>query len=216
MIRQIILDFDGVILESVSVKNEAFRILFTPERDHVDEIVKFHISNGGMSRFDKFRYIYREILHRELDPATFRSLSEEFSRLVFQGVINSPFVPGAKDFLKKFHAHIPLYIVSATPVQELREIVRVRDISPYFQDVYGAPRKKTDCIQEILTKTGTFPHEALFVGDARNDFAAAQSAGISFIGRVAEGDRNVFAGCTGIKTIITDLNDLSQYLEAQT
>ena len=56
-LTDIILDFDGVILESVSVKTEAFRTLFSFVPKHVDEIVQFHIDNGGMSRFDKFRYI---------------------------------------------------------------------------------------------------------------------------------------------------------------
>ena len=62
MISIIILDFDGVILESVSVKTEAFRTLFSFAPEYVEEIVKFHKDNGGMSRFDKFRYIFDHIL----------------------------------------------------------------------------------------------------------------------------------------------------------
>ena len=58
MINSIIFDFDGVILESVSVKTAAFRQLFSFAPEHVDEIVQYHLDNGGMSRFDKFRYIY--------------------------------------------------------------------------------------------------------------------------------------------------------------
>ena len=94
MISIIILDFDGVILESVSVKTEAFRTLFSFAPEYVEEIVQFHKDNGGMSRFDKFRYIFDHILKRELDPDTFNALSEKFSILVFQGVVNAPFVPG--------------------------------------------------------------------------------------------------------------------------
>ena len=115
MISIIILDFDGVILESVSVKTEAFRTLFSFAPEYVEEIVQFHKDNGGMSRFDKFRYIFDHILKRELDPDTFNALSEKFSILVFQGVVNAPFVPGAREFLEHWYATIPLYIVSATP-----------------------------------------------------------------------------------------------------
>ena len=53
MISIIILDFDGVILESVSVKTEAFRTLFSFAPEYVEEIVQFHKDNGGMSRFDQ-------------------------------------------------------------------------------------------------------------------------------------------------------------------
>jgi beta-phosphoglucomutase-like phosphatase (HAD superfamily) len=57
MIETIIFDFDGVILESVTVKTEAFRELFSSEPDCPDEIVEFHKRNGGMSRYDKFRHV---------------------------------------------------------------------------------------------------------------------------------------------------------------
>jgi phosphoglycolate phosphatase-like HAD superfamily hydrolase len=213
MFRLIILDFDGVILESVSVKTAAFRTLFSTEPDHVDEIVEFHINNGGMSRYDKFRYIYHHILKKELDPATFDRLSETFSDLVFQAVIDVPFVPGASEFLEHYGREIPLYIVSATPEKELKEIVRARNLTRYFRNVYGAPRKKAECIQEILLGSGSQAPEVLFVGDALNDLAAAQSSGVKFIGRVGVGEKNIFRNCTGVETVITDLYDLAAYLE---
>ncbi len=212
MFRLVILDFDGVILESVSVKTEAFRTLFLTEPDHVDEIVEFHIKNGGMSRFDKFRYIYENILKKELDPATFDRLSEKFSDLVFQRVLNVPFVPGAAEFLEHWSTILPLYIVSATPEKELKEIVQARNVSRYFRNVFGAPRKKAECIQEILIESGSPAREVLFVGDALNDLAAARLSGVTFIGRVGEGQENIFRDSTGVETVIPDLYGLTGYL----
>jgi beta-phosphoglucomutase len=213
MLRLLILDFDGVILESVSVKTEAFRTLFSTEPDHVDEIVAFHIKNGGMSRFDKFRYIYDHILKKELDPATFDRLSEKFAALVFEAVIKVPFVPGAAEFLERWSEVIPLFIVSATPETELAEIVRARALTRYFRKVYGAPRKKADCIREILAKNGSRGSEALFVGDALNDLAAARAASVKFVGRVADGGPDIFRECTGVEKVVPDLTGLSGYLE---
>jgi phosphoglycolate phosphatase-like HAD superfamily hydrolase len=212
MFRLVILDFDGVILESVSVKTEAFRTLFSAEPEYVDEIVAFHLINGGMSRFDKFRYIYDHILRRELDPAVFALLSEKFSALVLQGVTEAPFVPGAREFLDDWHSRVPLYVVSATPEQELRDIIQIRGLARYFQEVFGSPRKKSECIREILKKSDISSSDILFVGDARNDLAAARDTGISFIGRVANGEKNIFAECTGVKGIIPDLRGLSEIL----
>jgi beta-phosphoglucomutase len=213
MLPIIILDFDGVILESVSVKTEAFRTLFSFAPEYVGEIEQFHRYNGGMSRFDKFRYIYDHILKRELNPDTFNTLSEKFSALVFQGVVNAPFVPGAKEFLKQWCAKIPLYIVSATPEPELMDIVQKRNIKSFFRKVYGSPRKKTDCIREILTESGTPANEVLFIGDAKNDLEAARATGVRFIGRVAAGEKNVFRNCKGVEKVIKDLNELSGFLE---
>jgi phosphoglycolate phosphatase-like HAD superfamily hydrolase len=213
MIRAIILDFDGVILESVEVKTEAFRKLFSFFPEQVDEIVQFHIDNGGMSRFDKFRYIYENILHEELTRSKFDDLSNIFSEIVFNKVIKTPFVPGAQEFLEKYYTTKPLYVVSATPENELRQIIEKRGMSHYFRKVFGAPRKKTECIIEILTLTGSPQDSVIFVGDAKNDFETAQVVGIRFIGRIKPGDENRFEGLTGIDALIPDLHELAQYIE---
>lgn len=57
MIEVIILDFDGVVVESVDIKTEAFRELFQ-EYENVDDIVQYHLQNNAISRFIKFKYIY--------------------------------------------------------------------------------------------------------------------------------------------------------------
>ena len=67
VLTTIILDFDGVILDSISVKTEAFHTLFSFVPGHIDEIVQFHRDNEGMSRFDKIRYIYNNILKEDRD-----------------------------------------------------------------------------------------------------------------------------------------------------
>jgi len=213
MISSIILDFDGVILESVSVKTEAFRKLFSFVPEHVDEIVQYHKDNGGMSRFDKFRYIYTNILKEDLTREKFEELSEKFSKIVFEEVVKVPFVPGTQEFLETYHTKIPIYVVSATPEEELLQIIQNRNMSHYFQKVYGAPRKKSDCITEIVTLNGSPPDTVLFVGDARNDLEAACTAGVRFIGRIKPGDENRFSGLSGIELVIPDLHELARYIE---
>lgn len=79
MKKAIVFDFDGVILESMDVKTRAFRDLFEDYPEHNDEIVRFHLDNGGMSRFEKFRIIYRDILSLPLSESEFERLSTKFS-----------------------------------------------------------------------------------------------------------------------------------------
>jgi phosphoglycolate phosphatase-like HAD superfamily hydrolase len=212
-ITSIILDFDGVILESVSVKTEAFRKLFKFAPHHVSAIVKFHLDNGGMSRYDKFQHIYENILIEDLTPLKYNELSEQFSRLVMEEVIRAPFVPGAQEFLDAYHVKIPLWVVSATPLEELCQIVQRRKISHYFKGVYGAPRKKTECISEILHLLGASPNSVIFIGDAKNDLEAARHTGVRFIGRVKNGDEHQFIGLNGVETEISDIFELARYIE---
>ena len=58
MIKAIIFDFDGVLIESAAIKTEAFREVFSKWQDKVDEIVTYHNKNMGISRFVKFKYFY--------------------------------------------------------------------------------------------------------------------------------------------------------------
>lgn len=212
MISVIILDFDGVILESVNVKTDAFRELFSGEKEHVKEIVEFHRQNGGMSRFDKFRYIYKIILQRELSDAQFRFLSERFSELVFDAILKTPFVPGAMEFLDRWSTRIPLYIVSATPEEELIQIIKKRNIPGYFRGIFGSPGKKADQIMQIVQTTHCQTSEVIFIGDAINDLIAAESSGVRFIGRLADNSEDPFTGRKGVEYTIHTLFDLENIL----
>jgi beta-phosphoglucomutase-like phosphatase (HAD superfamily) len=66
MLTPLILDFDGVIVESIPLKAVTFRKVFSFAPEHLDEIIEFHLENGVKSRYDKFRYIYGNILHEPL------------------------------------------------------------------------------------------------------------------------------------------------------
>jgi len=213
MFRIIILDFDGVILESVDVKTRAFRSLFSFSSQHVDEIVRFHIENGGMSRFDKFRHIFKNILHEDLSEEKFEYLSQRFSSLVEDAVLIAPFVKGALRFLEATAPRYPLYIVSATPADELKRIVRGRGILRFFAGVHGSPKTKADQIRGIVSQNQLSCRDVLFVGDAINDLRAARECGIGFVGRIRPGDPDIFAGHEGVVHTISDLDDLALYLE---
>jgi len=214
MLKCIILDFDGVILESVDIKTEVFRSLFSFVPAHVDKIVEYHISNGGVSRYDKFQYIYREILGEELTNDQFRLLSEKFSNIVYDRVLHAPFVEGALPFLKNFHKKIPLFIASATPEMELTSIITARKLNKYLKGICGAPRKKEECIIDIMTQNGFEPKTILFVGDSPNDYEAARKSGIQFVGRIRSGDDNRFVNLDS-EYLVSDLYGLADLLHGE-
>ena len=209
----IILDFDGVILESVDVKTRAFRELFSFTPKHVDEIVNFHVQNGGMSRFDKFRYFYKNILKEPLSDEQYDFLCNRFSELVFNGILKSTYVLGAEEFLKHFSTKTSLFVASATPASELTDIIGQRGLLNYFKDIYGSPRTKQECIEEILTNMNCLEDNAIFVGDALNDYKAAKEVGVRFIGRVKSGDANIFKEHDGVEIVVSDLDELRLYIE---
>lgn len=213
MIELLILDFDGIVLESVKAKTEAFRKLFSFSPEHVDEIVEFHRENGGMSRYDKIRYFYNDILGEELTAERMKALSKKFEDLSYEEIIESPYVHGAENFIGWISEKVPVYIVSATPEEELKRIAGERGISKFFKDVYGSPGTKKDHIREILRKEGRVPENTVFVGDARNDWEAAKETGVRFIGRVYGDVPDMISGLPDVEHIIGDLDDLKVYIE---
>lgn len=189
----IIFDFDGVLVESVDIKTEAFRELFRDAGSHVDEIVAFHQAQGGMSRFEKFRTIYRDILRRPLDDETFDGLCSRFAILVREAIMRCPEVPGSAALLRaQAAAGVRMFIASATPELELRDIVEARKLGAFFRGVFGSPRPKAEITRAILAAEGGNPARWWFIGDAVNDLHAAEEAGVTFIARVRAGDPDVF------------------------
>lgn len=211
-VTTVILDCDGVILESVSVKTDAFAELFSFAAGKKEEIIAYHLNNGGMSRYDKFRYIYSDILKQPLTESRFEELSHNFASLVHQNVVRSPFVVGAEEFLESYHNRLALHVVSATPEGELLEIFEERNLLRYFRSVHGAPEKKAVHLRNIASRSSCDPSTFIFVGDARNDYSAAKEAGIRFIARIKEDEPDRFMGLAGIEYRINNLQDLDRYI----
>ena len=211
MIKAIIFDFDGVLVESVDIKTNAFRNLFSFS-PQVDEIVQYHIDNAGIPRFEKFRHIYKNILCEELTDERFYELSDQFSSLVIDAVVKAPCVPGASGFLKKIWKTIPIFVISATPESELMEIIRRRNMGCYFRGILGSPAKKADNIGALIKKEHLDPKRTIYVGDAVNDLNAALEAGVRFVGRIRPAISDPFLGCAGVEKTVSDLADLSQYI----
>jgi HAD superfamily hydrolase (TIGR01549 family) len=190
----VIFDFDGVILESADIKTRAFARLFESHPEHVDAIVALHLKHAGVSRYTKFQMIHDDILGLPLDDAQLTRLGTEFSRLALEEILECPYVPGAREFLEARHQGYHLYVASGTPEEELRDIVRQRDLADFFRAVYGTPAVKAEISRRILDETGLEPHEAVFVGDAMSDLEGARGAGVPFVGRVPTGGPNPFVG----------------------
>jgi HAD superfamily hydrolase (TIGR01549 family) len=209
-VEAVALDFDGVVVESVELKNRAFGELFRDDHpDKVDEIVRFQLANIGLSRLAKFPRIYEEILEIPFPEGELERLDQRFSQIVYEAVVGCPYVPGARELLEGNGGDHAFFVVSATPEWELRRIVEARGLAPFFRAVYGAPDKKPELLRRILADEGLDPDALLFVGDAENDFAAARETGVAFVGRVPKGAPSPFPP---EQAVVSDLAELASML----
>jgi len=180
----VILDFDGVIVESNAVKNSAFDEFFTRYPDYCDAMRSFHLENHAKPRCFKFTYYVEHLLKRPGDEKAIEQMAIDFSALVADRVINCPMVSGAESFLQKFSKRVPLYISSVTPQDELERIVAARGLSSYLKRLYGdPPHAKSEAIKQILKSEDVAPNQVVFVGDSASDYQVAKESGLIFIGR---------------------------------
>ena len=143
MLKAIIFDFDGVIVESIGIKTDAFASLYSHYGiEIVRKVVEHHEANGGMSRYDKFRLYHGSFLNITTTDEKIMDLARQFSKMVVEKVIDAPYLPGALEYVKKSHKQYKLFISTGTPTEEIKQILEGRKIFQYFTDVFGSPEKK--------------------------------------------------------------------------
>ena len=193
MVKAIVFDFDGVILESAKIKTEAFAdVVKDYPKNIADEFVAYHMTHMGISRHVKFQYFIEEILKEKYSESLEKELADKFSDIVFRRVMECEFVPGAYEFLERNYLKYDMYIASGTPVEELNQIIEGRKLTKYFKEAFGTPMKKEEIVGIICDKYGHNRKEMCFVGDASTDKIAAANTGLMFIGRNTEDNVEVF------------------------
>ena len=174
-------DFDGVVKDSVDIKSQAYVNLFESYGNHVADQVKFHHeSNGGMSRFEKLP-LYLRWAGELVTEEKIRDYCDRFSRMVLQAVIDAPWVPGVREYLLAYHDRQHFVLVTATPQEEIQQILQVLGIAHCFLEVHGAQTPKATAIRDVLLRLQYRPEHALVVGDSETDLNTAEVNQVAFL-----------------------------------
>jgi len=200
----LIFDFDGIILESLDIKTEAFVDTFKEHGPRVCSLVRsHHMANGGVSRFEKIPFYLREYCKVEVNESRVSQYLEKFEENVGQRIIEASLVPGVLSFIKKYSQSYDLYISSGTPQVELNNILVNRGLQKYFVQAYGSPQTKFTHCDDIFAR-GYSKESSYFFGDAESDLRAAEYAGIKFVGRYT-----TWPGVTEADIVIKDFLDFN-------
>lgn len=166
-------DCDGVILDSNKLKTQAFYEVAKPYgEDIANDFVHYHRTNGGISRFEKFNKLWRDMLNLKQDGVD--ELVQKYGEICHRKLLQCNVTPGFTDFLSCIRGR--KIVVSGSEEKELRSIFQLRSLHSEFDAIYGSPKNKLDIISEL-----SFDHPAVLVGDSRYDYEVAAELGLSFI-----------------------------------
>lgn len=181
--KTIVFDCDGVVLDSNVVKTEAYfrtaKNLGATDAE-AQALVDYHVNLGGISRYHKFDYYIREILHRPVTDKAIQALLDEFSKELEVGLMQCNLAKGIFD-LRAVTKSANWMILSGGDQQEIRTLFAKRKIDHMFDGgLFGSPDNKDEVLaREKSSANIQFP--ALFLGDSKYDFEAADRAGLDFI-----------------------------------
>ena len=180
--KTIIWDFDGVILDSMPIRDKGFEtVLKSYPHNEVEELMKYHKQNAGLSRYAKFRYFFKEIRKAEVVEEVVGELASQFKKLMLQFLINKDLlIQDSLQFIKDNYLKYEMHIASGSDQVELRHICEELNLTKYFISINGSPTSKIELVKDILNRCDS--KNAVLIGDSINDYDAAVKNAIDFIG----------------------------------
>jgi len=184
MIKNIIFDFDGVILDSVPTKTEGFKKLFQDfPNEKVDKLIEYHLQNGGMSRYKKIKYFFSELMNHNISEDKVLYYANKYSEITKGELINLKYIiEDTVNFIKQNHKKYNMHIASGADEKDLKYICDKLVIAHYFKTIHGSPTEKEQILKNILDHNAYKTDETIFIGDSINDFEAATANNIKFCG----------------------------------
>ncbi len=185
--KLVLCDFDGVVVDSNSIKRDAYGTIFESVPGAVAVLAAVLKEQPSGTRSTIIREVFARLgssaYKRWPDiAAATRHFVELYGRHVDGLVAVCPEVKGATRGLEFLAARFPVYLVSNTPEASLKPIVEKRGLNRFFKEVLGVPPTKQAHAERILDKEGVAGADTVVLGDTRADYRLAVDIGARFIG----------------------------------
>ncbi len=177
-----VFDFDGTLVDSATVKRDAFFAIFPDTEQHRAIVARVLTDDPDGSRN---RVIPRMIELMLAGPlATGPSpdaLIERYGELSEAAVRRAAELPGASVILATLAPSMQLHVCSNTPRETVRAHVAARGWSGHFCTVEGHPTVKVAKVASVLRNGGFAATRVAVIGDGVSDEEAARANGCRFI-----------------------------------
>jgi len=184
MIENFLVDFDGVIFDSLHIKGLAFAEVLQDRypKNYCDKIYQYHMNNGGINRKDKFIFFYKNIAKENVKLSQIEKDLDKFSKIMSQRLFDTNLlIDDSINFIRE-NQELNFHIISSAESNELDKLANFLDISFLFKSINGSIDDKCKKSLELIEEHSIARNNCLFIGDSVQDKQAADCAEVLFLG----------------------------------
>jgi len=185
-----VFDFDGVIIDSMNVKVDEYKILFsqfTKDESILNEIADIYKNSIGIPREITLKKVFNEVLDQNISDQEVENLSQFYSKAIFSRLETIKPLNGFLDYLT-LHKEVNKHIISGAPHSDIAYLTNKLKLSKHFKSIKGGPLEKKDALIGFKNQEKVKEQEIVYFGDQKNDYNAAKAAEVQFIGINASHD----------------------------
>jgi phosphoglycolate phosphatase-like HAD superfamily hydrolase len=188
MIRVVVFDFDGTLVDSNRIKSEC--LLKTVAHLEGGPALMSEVHKQGGDRFEIFdefsRRYFRKTRPQDVKENS-KALADRYGQYCYRRIAAAAERRGARHALTTLHRRgVRLWILSATPAEPLQDALHRRGLYRWLRGAVGGPVSKTEGLRLILQHERVQRNELLMVGDGFDDEEAARGMKIRFAGITLE------------------------------
>ncbi|WP_298533320.1 HAD family phosphatase [uncultured Algibacter sp.] len=210
MLKAVIFDMDGVIIDSEPMHNKAYHDMF--DEVGIDVSTELYESFTGQSTINICKRLCDHFNLKET-PETLVALKRKHYKHFFYSNSDLGLIDGVLDLIKEYHKNgLTLVLASSAAMTSINQIFERFDLNQYFvAKLSGGDLKESKPHPEIFIRaaeaTGFEKEECIVIEDSTNGIEAAKGAGIYCVGYDSFHSKN--QDYSKANMVISDFKDIT-------
>ncbi len=210
MLKAVIFDMDGVIVNSEPLHKKAYSEMF--KRVGIEVTNELYESFTGQSTLSICKTLCKTF-NLENNPQELVNLKRQYFKYIFENDDDLSLIDGVHDIIKDYHKNgLTLVLASSASMITINNVFTRFGLDKYFVAKHsGADLKASKPHPEIFIKaaesSGYTRNECIVIEDSTNGIKAANSAKIYCIGYKSEHSKN--QDYTTANKVISNFNEIS-------